>query len=42
MPGHYGKKRPMASKMNSKTTALRKAAKVKFGKKKATAKGYGS
>ena len=42
MPGHYGKKRPMASKMNSKTTALRQKAKKKFGKKKQMTKGYGS
>ena len=38
----YGAKRPMASKMNSKTTALRQKAKKKFGKKKATTKSYGS
>ena len=38
----YGAKRPMASKMNSKTTALRQKAKKKFGKKKQMTKGYGS
>ena len=42
MPGQYGTKRPMASKMNSKTMKLRKAAMKKVGKKKAAPKSYGS
>lgn len=42
MYGAKGAKRPLASKMNSKTTKLRKAAMKKVGKKKAMTKGYGS
>jgi len=40
--GARGAKRPLAGKMSSKTTKLRKAAMKKVGKKKVMAKGYGS
>ena len=42
MYGAKGAKSPMSKKMDSKTSKLRKAAKERFGKKRPTAKSYGS